>query len=47
MPNLEIRIRDIYAGIDVHEVDRIVFDLPEPWHIVDGIAKALRPGGYS
>jgi tRNA (adenine57-N1/adenine58-N1)-methyltransferase catalytic subunit len=45
-PNLEIRIRDIYAGIDVHDVDRIVLDLPEPWRIVDGIAKALRPGGY-
>jgi len=45
-PNLEIRIRDIYAGIDVHDVDRIVLDLPEPWRIVDGIAEALRPGGY-
>jgi tRNA (adenine57-N1/adenine58-N1)-methyltransferase len=45
-PNLEIRIRDIYAGIDVEDVDRIVLDLPEPWRIVDGIAKALRPGGY-
>jgi tRNA (adenine57-N1/adenine58-N1)-methyltransferase len=45
-PNLEIRIRDIYAGIDVQGVDRIVLDLPEPWRIVDGLAKALRPGGY-
>jgi tRNA (adenine57-N1/adenine58-N1)-methyltransferase len=45
-PNLEVRIRDIYQGIDVHEVDRIVLDLPEPWRIVDGVAKALRPGGY-
>lgn len=45
-PNLEIRIRDIYEGVDVHDVDRIVLDLPEPWRIVDGVAKALRPGGY-
>jgi tRNA (adenine57-N1/adenine58-N1)-methyltransferase len=45
-PNLEIRIRDIYAGVDVQDVDRIVLDLPEPWRIVDGVAKALRPGGY-
>ena len=45
-PNLEIRIRDIYEGIDVHDVDRIVLDLPEPWRVVDGVAKALRPGGY-
>jgi tRNA (adenine57-N1/adenine58-N1)-methyltransferase len=45
-PQLEIRIRDIYEGIDVHDVDRIVLDLSEPWRIVDGVAKALRPGGY-
>jgi tRNA (adenine57-N1/adenine58-N1)-methyltransferase len=45
-PNLEIRIRDIYEGVDVHDVDRIVLDLPEPWRIADGLAKALRPGGY-
>ncbi len=45
-PNLEIRMRDIYDGLDVERVDRIVLDLPEPWRIVDGVAKALRPGGY-
>ncbi len=45
-PNLELRIRDIYEGIDVHDVDRIMLDLPEPWRIVEGSAKALRPGGY-
>jgi tRNA (adenine57-N1/adenine58-N1)-methyltransferase catalytic subunit len=45
-PNLEIRVRDLYEGIDIGDVDRIVLDLPEPWRIVDGIAKALRPGGY-
>ena len=45
-PNLEIRIRDIYEGLDVHDVDRVVLDLPEPWRIVDGVAKALQPGGY-
>jgi tRNA (adenine57-N1/adenine58-N1)-methyltransferase len=45
-PNLEIRIRDIYQGVDVHDVDRVVLDLPEPWRIVEGVAKALRPGGY-
>jgi tRNA (adenine57-N1/adenine58-N1)-methyltransferase catalytic subunit len=45
-PNLEVRMRDIYEGVDVQDVDRIVLDLPEPWRIVDGVAKALRPGGY-
>jgi tRNA (adenine57-N1/adenine58-N1)-methyltransferase len=45
-PQLEIRIRDIYDGVDVHDVDRVILDLSEPWRIVDGVAKALRPGGY-
>jgi tRNA (adenine57-N1/adenine58-N1)-methyltransferase len=45
-PHLEIRIRDIYEGVDVHDVDRVVLDLPEPWRVVEGVAKALRPGGY-
>jgi tRNA (adenine57-N1/adenine58-N1)-methyltransferase len=44
--NLEIRLGDVYEGIDVQDVDRIVLDLSEPWRIVDGVAKALRPGGY-
>ncbi|MBI3327819.1 MAG: tRNA (adenine-N1)-methyltransferase [Nitrospinae bacterium] len=46
VPNLELRIRDVYAGLDAQDVDRIVLDLPEPWRIVEGVAKALRPGGY-
>lgn len=46
VPNLELRIRDVYTGIDVQDVDRIVLDLPEPWRIVEGAAKAMRPGGY-
>lgn len=46
VPNLEVRIRDVYEGIDVQDVDRIVLDLSEPWRIVEGVAKALRPGGY-
>ncbi len=46
VPNLELRVRDVYAGIDVEEVDRIVLDLPEPWRVVEGVVKALRPGGY-
>jgi tRNA (adenine57-N1/adenine58-N1)-methyltransferase len=46
VPNLEIRVRDIYEGVDVQDVDRVVLDLSEPWRIVEGVAKALRPGGY-
>ncbi|HSL91073.1 MAG TPA: tRNA (adenine-N1)-methyltransferase [Candidatus Limnocylindrales bacterium] len=44
-PNLEIKIRDIYLGIEESEVDRIVLDLPEPWHVVPHAREALVPGG--
>ena len=44
--NLDLRMGDVYAGIDVRDVDRIVLDLSEPWRIVDEVARALRPGGY-
>jgi hypothetical protein len=38
-------VRDIYRGIEEREVDRIVLDLPEPWHVVPHAAQALVPGG--
>ncbi|CAN5201902.1 tRNA (adenine-N1)-methyltransferase [soil metagenome] len=37
--------RDVYAGIDEHDLDRIVLDLPEPWQVVKHAEEALRPGG--
>jgi len=43
--NLEIKIGDIYQGIDERDVDRIVLDVPEPWQAVAGIGEALVMGG--
>jgi tRNA (adenine57-N1/adenine58-N1)-methyltransferase len=37
--------RDVYEGIDVGDLDRVVLDLPEPWQVVDHAAKALHRGG--
>ncbi len=37
--------RDVYAGIDERDLDRIVLDLPEPWSVVKHAESALRPGG--
>jgi len=42
---LTVETRDIYEGIEVADVDRIVLDLPEPWQVVKHAATALRPGG--
>ena len=36
---------DIYQGIDGRDVDRIVLDVPEPWHVVPWAAEALTSGG--
>jgi len=42
----DVQVRDIYEGIDGQaEFDRIVLDLPEPWHVVGAAEQALVPGG--
>lgn len=40
-----VEIRDVYEGIDETDLDRIVLDLPEPWHVVKHAERALSPGG--
>ncbi len=42
---LTVEVRDVYAGIDLHDLDRIILDLPEPWQVVAHAESALRPGG--
>ena len=39
------QVRDVYAGIDETDLDRIVLDLPEPWQVVPHAETALRRGG--
>ncbi len=36
---------DVYEGFEETELDRVVLDLPEPWHVVPHALKALVPGG--
>ena len=43
--NLEVKIGSIYEGIDERAVDRVVLDVPEPWHTVGPIADSLVMGG--
>ncbi len=43
-PNWTFRIADAFAGLEERQVDRLVVDLAEPWHLLDAAAAALRPG---
>jgi tRNA (adenine57-N1/adenine58-N1)-methyltransferase len=42
---LDIEVRDIYDGIGLDELDRILLDLPEPWRVVKHAEQALHRGG--
>ena len=43
--NLDVKIGNIYEGVDERDVDRVVLDVPEPWQSVGHIADALVMGG--
>ena len=42
---LDIEVRDVYDGIGLDDLDRILLDLPEPWRVVKHAEQALHPGG--
>jgi tRNA (adenine57-N1/adenine58-N1)-methyltransferase len=44
--NLTVRLGPVEEGLaDEEVVDRAVFDLPEPWRLVEPVARVLRSGG--
>ena len=44
--NLTVRLGPVEEGLaDEEPVDRVVFDLPEPWRLTEAVAGVLRPGG--
>lgn len=43
--NYQVELRDIYDGIELTELDRVLLDLPEPWQALPHISNALVPGG--
>jgi tRNA (adenine57-N1/adenine58-N1)-methyltransferase len=42
---LDVEVRDVYDGIGLDDLDRILLDLPEPWRVVKHVEQALHPGG--
>jgi tRNA (adenine57-N1/adenine58-N1)-methyltransferase len=43
--NVELRVGAVEVGLEDLHPDRIVLDLPEPWHSVPIAAERLAPGG--
>ena len=43
--NHTLHLGDIYEGIAEMDVDRIVLDVPEPWHVVPSAERSLTFGG--
>jgi len=43
--NLEIKVKDVYQELDETGLDRIILDVPEPWHVVQAAAESLVPAG--
>lgn len=43
---VDLKIDDIYNGIDEKEVDTIVLDVPEPWRVCEFAKESLRAGGW-
>jgi tRNA (adenine57-N1/adenine58-N1)-methyltransferase catalytic subunit len=44
-PQWTVRVQDALAGLVERDVDRMIVDLAEPWHLLPQAAAALRPGG--
>ncbi len=43
--NLELRVGNVFEGVPETDVDRMIFDLPEPWHAIGTASESLAPGG--
>ena len=45
VPHHIIKQKNIYEGIEEKDIDRVVLDVPEPWHVVSHAADSLADGG--
>lgn len=43
--NIDLRHGDMLEGVPERDIDRMVLDMPEPWHAVGAATDALAPGG--
>ncbi|MEM2640111.1 MAG: tRNA (adenine-N1)-methyltransferase [Candidatus Bathyarchaeia archaeon] len=43
---VELKLGDVYKGVDEEDVDAAILDVPSPWLALDSIYKSLRSGGF-
>jgi tRNA (adenine57-N1/adenine58-N1)-methyltransferase len=43
--NWTVKLGDVATELAETDVDRVILDLPEPWHVIERAWHALRPGG--
>ena len=43
--NLDLKLGDVYEGVEERGLDRALLDVPEPWRAVPALLASLRPGG--
>lgn len=44
-PNWTVKLGDVANELEERDIDRVILDLPEPWHVIERAWHALRPGG--
>jgi tRNA (adenine57-N1/adenine58-N1)-methyltransferase len=44
-PHWRLKLADVTTDLAETDVDRMMLDLPEPWHLTERSWQALRPGG--
>ncbi len=43
--NLELKLGDVYEGFEERDIDRVILDLPEPWHVAPHASERMTAGG--
>lgn len=46
LPYVELKQRDVALGFDETDVDACFLDLREPWHYLEQVRRAVKPGGF-
>ena len=45
-PNWVVKLGDVSLELVEKDIDRVILDLPEPWHVIERAWNSLRPGGF-